>query len=449
MANATYVPLKTVNVSVATPSITLDNFSSTYKHLVIAIKAKSSRSTLDYFTMIFNGDTDANYSYVSGQGNGTAVTAGGAGSLNSLGFVGNFPGTNSSTSYGISEVRIYDYASTLYQKNMVAIAGSRNTATNGTVDIIGGAWRKSGNPAITSITIQSGTGSNIVAGSEFTLYGLDGVGLSPAAKATGGVIYSDSTYYYHVFGSTGVFTPTSSLTVDSLTIAGGGGGGKAGGGAGAGSIIHNTSMSLSATGYPITIGAGGNGATSRGSSGSNGNVSTFNGISATGGGGGASNSTNNGSAGGSGGGGVNVGGTGGAANAGTLNGGTGYVNVGGTSNSGIGAGGGGAGQAGQVQTASIGGLGGNGLTTFTSWGSATGVGQFFDGVYYIAGGGAGYSDTVARGGYGGGGASGIDTNNGSNGLTNTGGGAGASRDAGGGNGGNGGSGVVIIRYLKA
>ena len=43
------------------------------------------------------------------------------------------------------------------------------------------------------------------------------------AKASGGLIYTDSAYVYHVFISNGTFTPIQSLIADISVIAGGGG----------------------------------------------------------------------------------------------------------------------------------------------------------------------------------------------------------------------------------
>ena len=120
--------------------------------------------------------------------------------------------------------------------------------------------------------------------------------------ATGGTTntYSDGgiNYKSHVFTASGAFTisalstdPAFPNSVEYLVVASGGGGGASGGGAG-GLLVspafpgiptsqnQGTSVTVSAPNpYPIVIGAGG-------ASGSNGNVSSFDTISATGGGGG-------------------------------------------------------------------------------------------------------------------------------------------------------------------
>lgn len=438
MPTNTYVALDKATASGSASTITFNSIPATYTDLIIVVNAAvtSGESNLNFQ---FNGDTSSNYSYTQMAGTGSSPLSTNASSQTS-GRV-DYYGYLTTGRYS-NIIQIMDYANTTTFKTVISRSGNESNGTS----VVVNTWRKTPE-AINSVTLLAG--SNFTAGSTFALYGIAAEGVTPAPKATGGTIYSDSTYYYHVFGSTGVFTPLQTLTCDYIVTAGGGGGGCAGGGGGAGSVIYNTNKSLSATGYTVTVGAGGNGSSSRSANGSNGGNSSFNATTATGGGQGASNNNNNGFAGGSGGGAVNNGGTGGSASAGTLDGGTGYVNAGGNGVNALGAGGGGAGQAGQTATSSIGGLGGNGTTVFSSWGSATGIGELISGSYYLAGGGGGYSDAIATGGFGGGGASGTGSNNGSNGLSNMGGGGGASRNGPSGNGGNGGSGVVIVRYLKA
>jgi hypothetical protein len=95
-----------------------------------------------------------------------------------------------------------------------------------------GLWNNTA--AITSLTIAV-TGASQTIGSTFYLYGISNV--TSGSKATGGVVSSDGTYWYHTFPFSGTFTPTQSLTADYLVIAGGGGGGvHHGGGGGAGGL---------------------------------------------------------------------------------------------------------------------------------------------------------------------------------------------------------------------
>ena len=76
---------------------------------------------------------------------------------------------------------------------------------------------------VTSITLAALAG-NLATYSTATLYGVRNAAKTAgnSIKATGGNISFDGTYVYHVFPSTGTFTPTKILTADYLVVAGGG-----------------------------------------------------------------------------------------------------------------------------------------------------------------------------------------------------------------------------------
>ena len=456
---ATQTPIQSIVAASSVASLTFSNIPQNYNDLVLVANAATTASTSQDLKIQFNSDTGTNYSrtrlYVYAVGGSSWI-----GDLAGLQIYIHgawSPGTNMQGGlYSSTVANIVNYSNTSMYKNVnttMNIMGP-NFADNNIVGKCFGTWRGStgsSTEAITSITVSMGSG-NIVAGSTFDLYGIGSSAMTNPFAIGGTNIAYDNSYVYHVFTASGTFTPLKNMSADVITIAGGGGGGKAGGGGGAGSLIYNSSLSLtSGTKYTVTIGAGGVGDTARtNTAAQSGSASVFGSTSATGGGGGASNNGNiAGGAGGSGGGGVNTGAAG-TASAGTLNGGTGYVNVGGTSTQ-LGQGGGGAGGAGGVQTTTVGGVGGIGTSLFSSWGLATGTGELSSTTYYYAGGGGGYSDNVAAGGLGGGGSSGVSAANGVPGKSNTGGGGGASRDGGAtgtGNAGNGGSGLVIVRYAR-
>jgi hypothetical protein len=246
--------------------------------------------------------------------------------------------------------------------------------------------------------------------------------------ATGGTITTSGDYKIHTFTGPGSFTvtntgnaPTNPLggptSVDYLVVAGGGAGGiSQGGGGGAGG--YRTSypspagtIPVSATSYPITVGAGGSGASSPPLTGANGSNSIFSSITSAGGGGGGSSPTSTANTGGSGG--------GGGANVANNNGAAGNTppvsppqgNPGGN---GIfpGTGGGGGASAAGSNAPGNGGAGSPNSIT----GSAV--------TYAGGGGGSNYSTTGGTGGAGGGGNGGPAGTNGSPGTVNTGGGGG-------------------------
>ena len=294
---------------------------------------------------------------------------------------------------------------------------------------------------------------------------------NPNIVATGGTITTSGNCKIHTFTGPGTFTVSSAHScaannvVSYLVIAGGGGGGSNhGGGGGAGGFREVKApttpytaspldgypnapnrVTVTATAYPITVGAGG----AKGPAGCNpgtiGANSIFSTVTSAGGGLGAGQSDGPGGNGGSGGGGTynpshNAGGNGNTPPVTPpqgQNGGTGAPQ----SPPYHGAGGGGA-KCGASAYNSSNGKGGDGHPT-----SITG-----SGVTYSGGGGAGgtsYGQPAGgAGGAGGGGAGacGSSADTGNPGTANTGGGGGGGYAAPGSDGGNGGSGIVIIRY---
>lgn len=439
MPTNTYVALDKVTVGTATPSITFTGINQGYTDLVVVISSPSASASA-YSAVTVNGDNGSNYSFTRLYGTGSVA------------------GSNRGSSMTYWQTQ-YLYSSGTNLNAICHFMNYSNTTTNKTmieryndaayeVDAQVNLWRSTA--AITSITFSRVSG-NYAVGSTFSLYGI--AASSVGAKATGGTIYSDSQYYYHVFNASGTFTPTQSITADCLVVAGGGAGGYANGsssgGGGAGGLRGPTSQSFTATTYTITVGAGGT-STSSPTYGGKGNTSSLIGgalsISGTGGGGGGGIS-DNGQQGGSGGGGSNNNQTAGTGNQGGFSPVEGFAGGAGAASFFSSGGGGGASAVGNPGPASgTGNTGGAGSSAYSSWASATSTGVSGS---YAGGGGGGGGSVNAAGGAGGGGTGGITATpqSGTAGTVNTGSGGGGSQ----GTalvGGAGGSGIVIVRYAK-
>jgi hypothetical protein len=456
VATNTYVALDTQTLSSAVPSVTFSSINQGYTDLVMVINTTGISASGSAYAAQFNGDT------TSGPGNYSArcVTGTGASAIsdyteNTDNIQVGAGGVGSGTGYETLVINFPNYSNTTTYKTALARWSAAAVGTSAQV----GTWRSTA--AINSIKIYLNNVKTFSIGSTFTLYGIANSDIG-APKAFGGIITQDATYTYHTFGASGTFTPQQSLTCDYLVVAGGGSGAKlrgAGGGAGGlrtsigtisggGGSLEST-LSLSASDYTITVGAGGAEKTSDLTNGNNGNNSSIAGsgittVTSTGGGGGATYSIGTGSAGGSGGGATfDSSGVGGA---GTANQGFAGGLGAGAANYGAG-GGGGAGVAGTNGTTTVGGNGGNGVLITALSATGTGVSNYYAG----GGGGATYSGgTPGTGGSGGGGAGVATTTAGGAGITNSGGGGGGGGYSGGvgGNGGAGGSGIVIIRYAN-
>ena len=451
--NMKLIEAKTVGAG-GIAAIEFTSIPQTYTDLKIVYSARTTEATTAAIGYIsFNGST-SNFSNFFLQGNGATIDKGAIAR-----FASYAPGTSNTASvFSNGEIYIPNYKSTTAAKSFMSDAVVENNATTGYANFFWNMWNPGTQVAITSISLAT-TASSWVENSTFYLYGVTST--SVGVKATGGnIISQDADYYYHIFTSSGTFTPTESFTADYLVVAGGAGGasgsngGGNGGGGGAGGArctVGQTGglgslespLSLTAQAYTVTIGAGGAGGPISdfdGSRGTNGNNSVFSTITSTGGGGGGAYQRN-GYAGGSGGGaGQRPGDTGGAASP-SGQGFAGGNAVGGNAIGG--AGGGGAGAVGGNCVNAGGGRGGIGIATTMGIGGS---------LTYYAGGGGGSTHSegngLAIGGLGGGGNGRNKTGSpvAAGGTTNTGGGGGGGGE--GRSGAAGGSGIVIVRYAK-
>jgi hypothetical protein len=425
--------------------VTFNNIPQGYDDLVIKFSPRENTVTgITYVAnyMRFNADSSSLYSWTTLYGNGSSLTSTRS-SSQTLGFVGSAPTSVPVASlFASTEIYIPNYKSSLF-KTYYASSAAENNNTFGELTNVAGVWRS--NAPITSLSILPQI--TFTAHSTFSLYGVIRGGQKQ--KATGGNIYFDSQYCYHVFNSNGTFVPSESLSADVLVIAGGGGGGVGesggGGGGGAGGVLSLQGQQLSFnTSYSVTIGNGG-------APGANGQNSVFGslGTAIGGGSGGTINSAGiNGGSGGGVGRDAVIGVLGGLGTVGQgFRGGNGKTTVAAWAGAGGGGGAGGPGGDGGVVgggfDGSSSGVGGPGTSMFSSWSAATQTGV--SGHYAGGGGGVvivGTNVFQGLGGIGGGGNPGLDAIA-TNGTANTGSGGGGARNAASGSGG---SGIVIVRY---
>lgn len=235
MAN-TYVKIQTITVDASGASaIDFTSIPQTYTDLKIVISAIPVSS--DTLVVSFNNST-ANFTnrYIEGTG-ATAVSGTNAQSGRYVGYA------FGSSQVANIEVYIPNYTSANNKSFFTDVASEFNQTTAYS-DLVASLW--SNTAAITSIKFNFLT-ANFAQYSTATLYGISNVALATSAYATGGnQIYSDATYWYHLFTSDGTFTPNRNLTVDYLVIAGGGGSASSGN--------NDTSAGGGAGGYRTTVG---------------------------------------------------------------------------------------------------------------------------------------------------------------------------------------------------
>jgi len=292
MPTNTYVALRTEVLTSAVPSVTFNLSGITgYTDLVIVTNTGNGSADKAILVQVGNGsiDTGSNYSTTFMYGNGTSAVSGRQSNQTSM-----IASRTASGITGDGSIILQNYSNTTTNKTML----SRGNTADGLVVAYVGLWRSTA--AITTIKLSDESANNFSVGSTFTIYGI--ANADNFAKATGGIIREDATYWYHTFAANGTFTPKQALTCDYLVVAGGGGGanpfinsstiGGGGGGAGGyrttvgtagGGGSAETPLSLTAISYAITVGGGGagNSGVDQGGTGTN---SVFSTITSNGGG---------------------------------------------------------------------------------------------------------------------------------------------------------------------
>jgi len=161
---------------VSTPGTTciMSSIPGTYTQLkIIVTAATSAAATVDDILMRFNGDSTAgHYKWQLLATTGTTISGASSSSATSID-IGGFAAASSPNLAGVAEVTIPSYAGTTFYKNFTDI-NNRNdntTGTNWNIFSWGGAWFSTS--AITQISLFPSAGPNFVAGSTFTIYGIN------------------------------------------------------------------------------------------------------------------------------------------------------------------------------------------------------------------------------------------------------------------------------------
>lgn len=158
-AGSTYTPIATTTLSGSTASYTFTSIPSTYTDLVLVIMA--ANSTGSNFEVTFNSDTGSNYSRTQLAGNGSSATSARESNYTSYRTLSTPSGTST---YAIATFNIMNYSNTTTYKTLLDRGGYASDQTYAQV----GLWRSTA--AINSIRLL--TGSNLSAGTTFTLYGI-------------------------------------------------------------------------------------------------------------------------------------------------------------------------------------------------------------------------------------------------------------------------------------
>jgi len=163
MPTPTYTPLANITLGSTAASVTFSSISQAYRDLVLVFVAGPTGGNAP--RMRLNGDTGANYFYVTMEGNGGDTATAGI-TQDHMAFNQNYP----IVAYGGSPmsqftVNLMDYSASDKHKSVL----TRSNYSAGAVNAIAGRWGSTS--PITSIVIYPGA-STWVAGSSFALYGI-------------------------------------------------------------------------------------------------------------------------------------------------------------------------------------------------------------------------------------------------------------------------------------
>jgi hypothetical protein len=172
-----YDSLATVTVgATSVASIEFAGIPNTYKHLQLRMFARTSRASSngDYAVMRFNGinSTASYYSQHYLYGNGTSAVAGADGTFTGIYIERLAAASQTSGVFGASIVDILDYADTNKNKVIRNFNGLEDNSGTAQSRVTLGSGMLLSTPAINSIVLTSGTGSNFVQYSQFSLYGV-------------------------------------------------------------------------------------------------------------------------------------------------------------------------------------------------------------------------------------------------------------------------------------
>jgi hypothetical protein len=155
-------------------SIDITSIPSTYDHLRLTIKARSTEAAVPAVNLLirFNNDSAGNYDWQRVQGANSSLDATQAFAQTS-GVIGVIPAATALANlFSIATVEIPEYAATDWQKLISSTSVHKENTSGGAqrAAVYSTAWRSTA--AINQITIL--TSSNLLAGSAVTLYGIGG-----------------------------------------------------------------------------------------------------------------------------------------------------------------------------------------------------------------------------------------------------------------------------------
>ena len=162
---ATYEKIATTTLGSAAADVTFSSISGSYTDLVLVSSILGTTSTSYSPRVRVNSDTGSNYSSTYLYGTGSTASSGRTSGASFI-YIGHITGYFTTGQPGTFITQFQNYSNTTTYKTI--LSRGNNTATD--TSAIVGLWRSTS--AINAINIQFQSGTNLQAGSTFTLYGI-------------------------------------------------------------------------------------------------------------------------------------------------------------------------------------------------------------------------------------------------------------------------------------
>lgn len=154
----------TISGSVTT-TVTFSSIPNTFDDLVLIIRAKNALD--EAVTLRFNSDSGTNYSQMDSVANGSTSSASNSASNTSIGLSGGQENQNYMYQIHINGYANANFTKCVFSTQFIELGTSANT-----IIYRGGRWNSTA--VISTITLATLSGTNFVANSVFSLYGIKG-----------------------------------------------------------------------------------------------------------------------------------------------------------------------------------------------------------------------------------------------------------------------------------
>jgi hypothetical protein len=174
--DSSYESIATVTVgSGGQTTVEFTDIPSTFTHLQVRAIARDNRvppsGNFNNMHLRINGDTGANYTYHTLRGNGSSMSADGAGNSTVTDYTVIPSSTAGANRFGASIWDILDYANTNKYKTIKMLSGADDNGT-GVIEISSSVWQNTN--AITSLRFLLSSTPSFVQHTQFALYGIKG-----------------------------------------------------------------------------------------------------------------------------------------------------------------------------------------------------------------------------------------------------------------------------------